>query len=216
MSLAVNQRAKYSTIVNEAANILITQESVDEVFRQVDAGKVHFDCVYLTLEPQAEIVAYIIREAAARGLFIFCDAAPHTRPLDTTLLPLVTVVAPNQVETKAMTGITVNNFTDAEHAAEQLKNQGAQQVLITLGDHGSYLTDGEQSHSEKAKAAKAIDEAGAGDAYRAMFVHERIHGAPEVKAMKRATLAGAYAVTHFGSYDSMPTEAQLLQVQSTF
>jgi ribokinase len=209
VTLAVDIRAKFSTIVNEAANVHVTKKAVDALFREVDAGKLGLDCVYLTLEPQKEMVGYIIREAAKRNLFVFCDAAPYTRPLDAELLPLVDVVAPNQLEARAMTGIEVTNYKDAEEASAKLAKLGAKQTIITLGDHGAYFHGDNASQSVNALSVKAVDEAGAGDAFRAILVHELVQGQTMTAALKRATLAGAFAVTNFGSYDSMPTIDQL-------
>ncbi|HUB94152.1 MAG TPA: PfkB family carbohydrate kinase [Verrucomicrobiae bacterium] len=209
VTLAVDHAAKYSTIVHEAANIRITKAAVDAVFREVDAGRLHPDCIYLTLEPQKTIVEYIIREAHKRQLFIFCDAAPHTRPLDAALLSMINIVAPNQLEAHAMTGITIDDEESAERAATKLSDHGAQQIVITLGDKGAYYQkDGKQVY-EAALRVQATDEAGAGDAFRAIFVHELLHNKTVRSAMRRANEAGAYAVAHFGSYDSMPDSEHL-------
>jgi ribokinase len=209
VTLAVDERAKYSTIVHEAANVRITKESVDAVFHDVDAGRLRLDCVYLTLESQREMVDYVIREAAKRDLFIFCDAAPHVRPLDTALLPLVSIVAPNQLEALAITGVEVKDEHGAEKAAEWLLDHGAQQVLITIGEQGALYQKAYDRKFERALSVKAIDEAGAGDAFRATFLHYLLRRDSIEDAMSHAAAAGAYAVTHFGSYSSMPSESQL-------
>ncbi len=210
VTLAVDKHAQFSTIVHEAANVLITKESVDALFHDVDAGKLQVDCIYLTLEQQPDIIDYVIREASKRKLFIFCDAAPHTRPLDDTLLPLVDILAPNQLEAKAMTDIDVRTGADAVDAIDSLSQKGAKQIILTMGKLGAQYRDAEgKLYAIKAVPVQAIDEAGAGDAFRAAFVHNilRNHNAPE--SLEAANAAGAYAVTHFGSYDSMPSLKQL-------
>jgi sugar/nucleoside kinase (ribokinase family) len=57
-------------------------------------------------------------------------------------------------------------------------------------------------HAHKVK--KAVDEAGAGDAFRAAFVTELLTSRNVEKALAFGTAAGAFAVTRLGSYDSMP------------
>jgi ribokinase len=209
VTLAVDKRAKYSTIVHEAANVRITRQDVDRLFREVDAGRLRLDCVYVTLEPQKDMVDYIVREAAKRRLFVFCDAAPHIRPLDTELLPFINIVAPNQLEAQAITGLAVANRSSAAQAGDRLRQAGAKQVIITIGDKGAYYQDQQGSTFIKALRVPAIDEAAAGDAFRASFVHALIHKRPLATALEQASRAGAYAVTRFGSYDSMPTVAEL-------
>jgi ribokinase len=212
VTLAVDDRAKYSTIVHEAASVLITKEAVDNLFEDVDEGKLHLSLVYLTLEPPPEIVAYIIREATKRQVFVFCDAAPHTRPLDLSLLPLVDIVAPNQLEAKAMTNIEVRNSSSARQAVDMLAKHGAKRVIITMGEQGGYYYDVSASPSLisfDAFKVKAIDEAAAGDAFRAAIVSELLHSGDAQTALTKARIAGAFAVTRFGSYDSMPTSEEL-------
>jgi len=209
VTLAVNQRAKYSTVVYEAANVRITKESVDRVFQAVDSGRLKLDAVYLTLEPQKDMVAYIVHEADKRALFILCDAAPHTRPLDIGLLPYIDIVAPNQLEAQAITGIQVIDSADAETAARYLMDNGARRVVITLGDKGAYYVDRKGATFAPPFMVRAIDEAAAGDAFRAVLLHAYMQNKPLDTALNYASAAGAYAVTCFGSYASMPNQAQL-------
>jgi ribokinase len=182
---------------------------VDKLFHEVDQDKLHLDCVYLTLEPQAEMVKYIIEEAARRHVFLFCDAAPHVRPLDLKLLPLIDIIAPNELEAKALTGITVQDRSSALQACQFLEAHGTSKCLITVGERGAYYYEAGLLTHIPAVQVQAIDEAGAGDAFRAAFVYELLRTKNTTAALEQGRLAGAHAVLHFGSYDSMPTREDL-------
>lgn len=213
VSVAVDAQAKASTIVHEAANILATRAGVDRMFALVDAGKLHVDCLYITLETQPEAIDYVIREARKRGIFIFCDAAPHVRPLDPALLPLIDIVAPNQVEAEAMTGIAVHDAATARKAATKLIGvQHAREVIITLGDNGVYHQSADPAQSMgqlPAVKVDAVDELGAGDAFRAAFVTDFLQHHDRRAALSYGSRAGAFAATRFGTYDSLPTHDEL-------
>jgi ribokinase len=208
--LAIDDNARYSTVVNEAANVHLDKETIDQLFKRIDAGQFKLDCLYLTLEPQPAAIEHIIREADKRNVFIFCDAAPHARPLDPKLLHLINIIAPNQIEAQAMTGVHVTSRETAEQAADIILKQGAREVIITLGAQGAYYTAGQgNSRFIPAYDVKAVDEAGAGDAFRAAFVTELLASNNTDKALDFGAKAGAFAVTRFGSYDSMPRSESL-------
>lgn len=209
VALTVNERAKYTTVVDEAANVHVSKENVDEAFKAFDNHVLHIDSVYLTLEQPSETIEYIIREAKKRKLFVFCDAAPLYRPLNAELLSLVDVVVPNQQEAEAMTGIPVHDKVSARRAARKLLQQGAHDVVITLGDKGAFHASKNTSRFIKAQSVEAIDEAGAGDAFRASYLHSILHGGDVQTALRRANGAGAFAVARLGSYDSMPSSEEL-------
>lgn len=209
--MVVDDKAQFSTVVNEATNFYVDKAGVDRLFSKVDEGKVQLDCLYITLENQPEFIEYVIHEASKRNIFIFCDAAPYTTPLDPKILPFIDVVAPNQLEAQAMTGIAVNNLPSAEAATSVLIKNGAKEVIITLGSLGAYhqIKEGKGVGYIPAVRVKAVDESSAGDAFRAAFVTEYLVSQDSTKALACATKAGAFAVTRFGSYDSMPTHNEL-------
>jgi len=209
VALTVNEQGKYATVVNEAANIHVSKESVDEAFKAFDNRVLPIDSVYLTLEQPPETVDYIIHEAKKRNLFIFCDAAPLTRPLDPALLPLIDVVIPNQQEAEAITDVKVRGAASARQAAAKLLQQGAHEVVITLGNKGAFYASKSKTHYMGAYSVTAIDEAGAGDAFRASYLHSILYENDIPTALKRANGAGAFAVARLGSYDSMPSSEEL-------
>ncbi len=208
--LAVDKNAQYSTVVHEAANIQIELTHIDNFFKEIDHNTLKLDCLYLTLEAQPAAIDYIIREACKRNIFIFCDAAPHARPLNSQLLSLINIIAPNQIEAEAMTGIVVDDQAAAHQAAMDLTRKGARQTIITLGDQGVYWNSADSnSYCLPALPVKAIDEAGAGDAFRGAFISELLSSKNTINALRFGIRAGAFAVTRFGSYDSMPTHDEL-------
>ncbi len=51
------------------------------------------------------------------------------------------VVCPNETEAEVLTGIEVNNEADAARAAKRLRQLGAREAIITLGEKGALVCD---------------------------------------------------------------------------
>ncbi|MEK7129763.1 MAG: ribokinase [Patescibacteria group bacterium] len=207
----VDAKGKNTIIVNEDANIRINKKTIMDFVGAFDGKKQNVDCFYTTLEPLPEIVELAIREFSKRKIFIFCDAAPQTRPLPAHLYPLIDVLSANEYEATGMTGMTVRDVASAEAAAVFLRRKGAQTVIITLGHLGAVLL--EKGHEAPihipGKKVNVVDETAAGDAFRAGFVVEYLRTKQMQTALEFANLVGAYAVTRLGAYEALPTREEL-------
>ena len=211
--ITVDKNAKCSVVAYELLHDNSPLSIVDRIFEAVDSGALSPDCIYLTLEP-LPIVEYAVKEARKRMIPVFCDAGPHTKTLSADALRNIDIIAPNEIEAEQLTGIAVHTIAAAKRAARMLASQGPREVLITLGPKGAYYFNAASGAEQTVRAVpvQAIDETGAGDAFRAAFVHEWLRTKDVQKALGKARLAGAYAVTHLGGYDAMPTVAQLKHI----
>ncbi len=210
----VDLRGKNTVIVNEDANQRVLKSSIDHVLERIDGGELDLDAFYVTYEVQPELINYAIREMHARNTFIFCDPAPFYRhdQISTNSFSLIDVLAPNQYEASAMTGIDVVDEQTATAAAKRLRENGAHTVIVSLGDLGAVmLLDGsDDAVSLGAHPVRIVDETGAGDAFRAAYLSEFLITRDAKTAIRLAARAGAFAVTHFGGVDCMPTQEQLV------
>lgn len=82
-----------------------------------------------------------------------------------TLLPFVDIVTPNETEASAMSGMVIDNISDAVKAAKHIYNAGQCSVIITMGKRGALIYDGQQCAHIPAFSAVAVDTTGAGDAF---------------------------------------------------
>lgn len=79
-----------------------------------------------------------------------------------TLLPYVDIVTPNETEASAMSGMVINDISDAMKAAKHIHNAGQCSVIITMGKQGALIYDGQQCAHIPAFSAVAVDTTGAG------------------------------------------------------
>ena len=75
----------------------------------------------------------------------------------------------------------------------------AKQFVITLGEEGAVLYDGENFHYTAAYQSKAIDTIGAGDVFAGAFLYALTYGCDFATAGDIAALAAAKIVTKFGA-----------------
>ncbi len=75
--------------------------------------------------------------------------------LKNELMPLATLVTPNVPEAEALTGLSINDETDMEWAAEALMNSGCKAVLVKGGHLSGPPTDVLYSHRGIARFAGA-------------------------------------------------------------
>ena len=161
----------------------------------------------------------------------YCD---YIMPNETELLRLIqTFISKERYESILQRYINLsndisNNINDDENSfnsiivelASILQENGANSVLVTLGEKGSILItkeseDGNQKsiHTQKALQFKndmdIVDETGAGDCYRAGFAVALCEGKSMEESMEFASAAGALAVTREGAVPSIPTRQEV-------
>jgi ribokinase len=103
------------------------------------------------------------------------------------------ILKPNEFEAKIITGITVTDFATAKLAAEKLKQLGAQNVLITHGEHGGYLfADDEPLHIPvpQIQAGGPKDATGCGDQSMATLCVYLLAGKTLKEAAEACIMAG--------------------------
>jgi len=189
-------------IVIGGANLRLDDEDVATASKLLRKS----DAVLMQLEiplPAVKAVAKAAREMRVPSVL---DAGAATPAAAEAGLPaLFDVLSPNEAEAEALTGMAVREVADARRAAQRLREMGARDVVIKLGERGAYWLgpDGEQ-HSP-AFAVTPVDSTAAGDAFSAALAAGLATGASMPEAMRRANAAGALACLKLGAQPSMPT-----------
>jgi len=148
--------------------------------------------VLLQCEIPERINALVAKTAAETGVPVMWDTGGDDTPIPADLLPLLTYVSTE----------------DAVAAARFLQEQGAKNVLVTLGSDGSVFVpvDGsELVHQKCFKVDKVVDTTGAGDCYRGAFAVAFAEGRAVQDCMARAAAASALCVQRAGALPSLPT-----------
>jgi rfaE bifunctional protein kinase chain/domain len=149
------------------------------------------------------VVSVIVEAARARSIPVLVD--PKVPHIDR--YAGATVVTPNHHEAEAATLLRIRTSDEAAAAARAFRDRvRAEHVLITRGEHGMWLLEGDSDHELGAVAREVSDVTGAGDTVIATLALGIAAGAPLPEAARLANHAAAIVVGRFGPASVSPQE----------
>jgi len=151
---------------------------------------------------QLEIHLDTVLAAAEADVFVL-NPAPACE-LPDHLLAKCHVVTPNETETESLTGVNPTDDESCQAAGCVLLDKGVRNVVITLGDRGSYWATPAGGKHFPAPAVKAIDTTAAGDAFSGALAWFLAEGRDFGNAISLANCVGALSTTKPGAQSSMP------------
>jgi ribokinase len=154
--------------------------------------------------PYASLTAAAEWCASNAVTFILNPAPVHPRLR--TVLDQTRVVTPNQGEARELAP-TSHDAVDAAHALHDRNDQLA--VLITMGEAGAYLLDGQGEIGIPAPSVHAVDTTGAGDCLNGVLAAGLLEGLTLRDAAARAVVAATMSTAVAGARDGMPTREAL-------
>lgn len=102
------------------------------------------------------------------------------------------LIKPNDEEIKDIFGIIMRDEDDIRDVLCYLHEKGAQNILLTLGEKGSYFYNGKTIYAAGIKKVELVSSACAGDASLAGFLSIWLHHPQEIEAaLKRSAALGA-------------------------
>ncbi|SEF00613.1 2-dehydro-3-deoxygluconokinase [Streptomyces sp. 2112.3] len=93
--------------------------------------------------------------------------------------------------------------------AGRLRELGVGEIVVTLGAEGAMAFTHDGSLHRSAKAVRAVDSVGAGDAFAAGYLSALLDGDGPAACLERAVTTGAFAVASPGDWEGAPTRAEL-------
>ncbi|MCF1753118.1 ribokinase [Mariniradius sediminis] len=166
------------------------------------------DVVLLQLEIPLEVVTEAARMAKAQGKKVILNPAP-ARALPAELLENVDIITPNETEAEFLTGISVSDISSAALAAARINASGIQKVIITLGENGAFLADGNTEEIIPTKRVKAVDTTAAGDTLNGALAVSLGRGESINMAVSFALKAATLSVQRLGAQSSIPYLSEL-------
>ncbi|MEO5886936.1 MAG: ribokinase [Anaerolineales bacterium] len=222
-TIIVDSNGQNSIVLSAGANGKVSVADVNS------ASFLDHKLILLQLEIPLETVLSAAQRAHEKGLRVILNPAP-AQHIPVELIALADFIIPNETELSLLTGLSVNDIhsTDStEQAARKLLEQGAQNVIVTLGSKGALIvtrTQGSKYTSTHVDTyqVNVVDTTAAGDAFIGGFAtkllesdsllsNEQEHTLTSTRALalQRAVrygcACGALATTKFGAQPSLPT-----------
>jgi ribokinase len=170
------------------------------------------DCDVLLLQGEVTPMAseHAARVIRGRGATVLLNPAP-VADISAELLDAATMVCPNEVEARALTGLP-----DAEgvELARALAT-GDRVAVVTLGAAGAAWADGRDSGTVTPPAITAVDATAAGDSFCAALAVAIAEGQPLAAAVRFACAAGAHAATIRGAEPALPRRSDIERLLGT-
>ena len=92
---------------------------------------------------------------------------------------------------------------------EALADLGPTEVVVTLGAQGAVAWVDDRFYTQAAEQVTVVDTVGAGDAFVAAYLVERLSGRPVEARLSAAVFAGSIACTNAGDWEGAPLAGQL-------
>jgi ribokinase len=192
-------------IVYPGAGGTISVADVDAAADAIRGAK-----VFVTqLEQPVDAAQRGLEIARAAGAVTIFNPAPAV-PIPDSIYPFCDYIVPNETEAAALTGLPVATLNDAKRVGDALLAKGARNALITLGERGALLHNGNSSIEIPAfRAGPVVETTGAGDAFLGGFAAAMARGIDPVEAARFGCAVAGISVTRPGTAPSMPRLAEV-------
>lgn len=200
----VNREAENCIGIYAGANACLDKNYVKKYANQIRQA----DALLLQLETPLDSLIEAVKIAKAAGKMVVLNPAP-AQTLSTDFLQQIDLITPNETEASQLTGIQVKDLSSAEQAAQILHDKGIPNIIITLGEHGVWLSQNGQGQHVPAFKVHAVDTTGAGDTFNGALMTALLEGQGFIDACYFASAAAALAVTKAGAQPSIPWRAEI-------
>lgn len=219
-SIVVDSAGRNLIVVDLAANLGLDPALAAA---QIEVGT---RVVLTQLETSIAVVAAALARAREIGALAFLNPAPLHPELTPEVLALVDLITPNETEFALLLDMLgVPDDVSRPWELDDLdlhalcRTTGAPTVLITLGEHGCFVSHGREHRGDAQpyyrlapESVRAIDTTGAGDAFSGALAAALAFaepGAPFRDAVVHANRVAAMSTEQTGTAPAMPTRAQV-------
>jgi ribokinase len=206
--ITVDCTGENEIIVVSGSNMKLTPEDIESKEKLFSRCRI----VLTQLETPIETVLKSALLAKEHGCLFLLNPAP-ARPLPMEILPLIDYLTPNETELQLLSNIKVtDDIKTIEKAATALIDRGVKNVIVTLGDKGAMLANGNNIQTYPARKVNVLDSTAAGDAFNGAFACMLAKGESADAAIRFAINAASISVTRMGAQSSMASLEEVLSL----
>jgi len=191
--------------IDKEKNLPVKEVILNKIINKIKKLKDKVDAVVLSDYNKGIFTSSSVHEiiTVMRGKIITADP----KPKNLKLFRNITLISPNKKEESEATGIIIENEKDILHVARELKNTiNAEAVLITRGEEGMSIYDGNNLDTIPTRAREVYDVTGAGDTVIAVATLALAAGANFKEASFLSNVAAGIVVAEVGVATVSPDE----------
>lgn len=197
--IQVGSEGDNSIFVYSGSNSMITEEFIDSVLDNFEAGDI------LLIQNEINGIPSIVEKAHERKLCIVFNPSPYNEEIKKINLSYVDYLILNEIEAEMFSGI---------HEPEQslqyfAENYPDMKIVLTLGKNGSVYLDKDKKIYRSAFLAKTVDTTAAGDTFTGFFIAGISEGSDCAEVLRIASAASAIAVSRQGAAPSIPSAEEV-------
>lgn len=150
-------------------------------------------------------------KASKAGATTLLNTAPVSGKLPAGLLRLTDILVANEIEARALTGLSVRATPAA--LARALRKLARLAAVVTVGADGAWLAEGDAAPAHfAAPATRVVDTTGAGDAFVGAFAARHAADGDMAAAMRWGIAAGSLACRTRGAAASYSTRETIRRI----
>ena len=203
--ITVDERGQNTIVVAPGSNADVCPEDVKKL--PVSPG----DVVVCQFEIPPAAVAAAFAKARRYGARTILNPSPVC-PIPDEIFRNTDILIVNETELAFLSRENVDENTPAEKiadAAEKLKTDAEQTVIVTLGSRGALVAGSKDMLCVDSYKVPAVDTVGAGDCFAGVFAAKLAEGKDVGENVKTAARAAAVCVTRKGAAPAMPDAGEL-------
>lgn len=203
--ITVDERGQNTIVVAPGSNADVCPEDVKKLL--VSPG----DVVVCQFEIPPAAVAAAFAKARRYGARTILNPSPVC-PIPDEIFRNTDILIVNETELAFLSRENVDENTPAEKiadAAEKLKTDAEQTVIVTLGSRGALVAGSKDMLFVDSYKVPAVDTVGAGDCFAGVFAAKLAEGKDVGENVKTAARAAAVCVTRKGAAPAMPDAGEL-------
>lgn len=202
--IMLDGEGKNRIVVYEGANAQIDPETASNA---IDNS---LNLLLVQFETNEEAVISTVNKAIKENVLTVVDCGP-AKNFALEKMQGVTVITPNESETKALTGISPDNEESILSASKILEERSkAKYVVLKLGSRGCSVWDCKSLKILPPYPSNVVDTTAAGDCFTAAMALELAVGSDIYQACDMGNKAGSIAVSRLGADSSMPDFDELI------
>ena len=194
----VEPNGENAILIVKGANKMLLPDDVDAAAATLKECSL----ILLQLEIPVETVYRAIEWGRENDVEVLLNPAPALADIDIERIRDATFLVPNETELAILTRMPIGTIEEITKAARGLIAKGIRTIVVTMGERGALMVDGDRVARIEPVAVEAVDTTGAGDAFIGAFAHSYADGIPVLASLVTASHYAADSITRRGTQKS--------------